>query len=124
MSKKRILIIDDEQDLVEMLKLRLESVGYEILDAYDGKTGLDKAKEEKPDLILLDLMLPKMDGYQLCRILKFDEEYKRIPIIMLTARAQEKDKDQGMTCGADEYVAKPFEPNELVTVIQKYLGSQ
>ena len=121
MSQKRILIVDDEKDLVDMLKLRLEAAGYEILEAYDGQEGLEKAKDEKPDLILLDLMLPKMDGYQLCRILKFDEDYKHIPIIMLTARAQQQDKQQGTTCGADEYVTKPFEPKELLSVIQKHI---
>lgn len=123
MNKKKVLIVDDEKDLVDMLKLRLESMGYDVLEAYDGKSGLDKAKEEKPDLIILDLMLPKMDGYQLCRILKFDEEYKNIPIVMLTARAQQKDKEQGVTCGANEYVTKPFEPKELVSVIHKLVGS-
>ena len=88
MPKKRILLIEDEADMVYALTLQLEAINCEVLSAADGQTGLDMARKEKPDLIILDLMLPKMDGYKICRMLKFDEKYKKIPIIMFTARAQ------------------------------------
>ena len=121
MSKK-ILVVDDEQDLVETVKFRLEASGFEVSSAYDGQEGLDKAKAEKPDLILLDLMLPKLDGYKVCRMLKFDEDYKHIPIIMLTARSQETDKTKGEAVGANKYMTKPWEWKELLAAINELLG--
>ena len=121
MNKKRILVVDDEVDLVNLVKMRLEANGYEAVGAYDGQEGLDKAKKEKPDLVILDLMLPKMDGYKVCRMLKFDEKYKKIPIIMFTARAQESDKKMGEEVGADAYITKPFEPEVLLTKIKELL---
>ncbi|MEI8350186.1 MAG: response regulator [Candidatus Omnitrophota bacterium] len=117
--KKRILIIDDEKDLVETVTFRLEANGYEVISAHDGFVGLDKARKEKPDLIILDLMLPKIDGYKVCRMLKFDEKYKHIPIIMFTARAQESDKKMGEETGANAYVTKPFDPQALLTKIKE-----
>ncbi|MCU0651882.1 MAG: response regulator [Candidatus Omnitrophica bacterium] len=122
MAKKRILLVDDEKDLVEMVKMRLEASGYEIIPAYDGQEGLEKARKEIPDLIILDIMLPKMDGYKVCRLLKFDEKYKKIPIIMFSARAQESDQSTGKEVGADGYIVKPFEPVALVNKIQEFLG--
>jgi len=107
---------------VETVTFRLEANGYEVLPAYDGQEGLDKARKEKPDLIILDLMLPKMDGYKVCRMLKFDEKYKKIPIIMFTARAQETDKEMGEEVGADAYITKPFEPQALLAKIEELLG--
>jgi len=121
MANKRILIVDDEKDLVSMIKMRLEASGYEALEAYDGQTALDKARQEKPDLIILDLMLPKMDGYMVCRMLKFDEKYKKIPIILFTARVQDSDKELGKEVGADAYITKPFEPNVLLAKIEELL---
>lgn len=118
---KRILVVDDEPDLVEMIKMRLEASGYEVIPAYDGKEALDKAKKEKPDLIILDLMLPKIDGYKVCRMLKFDEKYKKIPIIMFTARAQEQDIKLGKDVGGDAYITKPFEPQGLLAKIKELL---
>lgn len=118
-SKKRILLIEDEKDLLEMVRFRLEVSGYEVLAAYDGQEGLDKARKEKPDLIILDVMLPKMDGYKVCRMLKFDEKYKNIPIIMFTARAQDSDRKLGEEVGADGYVTKPFEPEVLLAKIKQ-----
>lgn len=119
---KKILVIDDERDLVETITFRLEAAGYKVITAGDGQEGLDKAREMKPDLILLDIMMPKMDGYQVCRFLKFDEEYKDIPIIMLTARGQESDKNTGKNVGADDYVTKPFDGGELLLKIKKLVG--
>ena len=121
MNKKRILIVDDERDIVETIQFMLESEGLECLLAYDGEDALLKARTENPDLILLDIMLPKMDGYKVCRLLKFDEKYKDIPIIMLTAKAQDVDKLMGKETGADEYVCKPFVMDELVRMIREHL---
>jgi len=119
---KKILLVDDEKDLVETLTLRLEANDYEVIPAYDGQDGLEKARKGKPDLIILDLMLPKMDGYKVCRMLKFDEKYKNIPIIMFTARVQESDKKMGEEVGANAYITKPFEPQVLLTKIKELLG--
>lgn len=123
MSAKKILVVDDESQLVDMVKMRLEANNYLVLTAYDGQEGLEKARKEKPDLIILDLMLPKMDGYKVCRMLKFDEKYKNIPIIMFTARAQESDKKMGEEVGADAYITKPFEPQALLDKIKELLKS-
>lgn len=121
MDKKRILIVDDEKDIVESIQFKLEFEGFECLAAFDGEEALLKAKKENPDLILLDVMLPKLNGYMICRSLKSDEKYKHIPIIMLTAKAQESDKFWGKETGADDYVTKPFEMEELIQKIQGYL---
>lgn len=118
---KKILIVDDEVDLVETLTFRLEAAGFEVISANDGMTGLDKAKKEKPELIILDVMMPKMDGFQVCRLLKFSETTKKIPIIMLTARTQETDKITGKGVGADLYMTKPFDGAELVKKISDIL---
>jgi DNA-binding response OmpR family regulator len=122
MSKKRILVVDDEVDLVETVRFSLELEGYDVLIAYNGEEALNQARKENPDLILLDLMLPKLDGYKVCRLLKFDERYKHIPILMLTAKTQEKDKATGMETGANEYIAKPFEMDELMKKVKGYLN--
>lgn len=118
---KKILIVDDEPDLVKGLPIILESKGYEVVLAYDGEEGLDKARKEKPDLIILDLMLPKMDGYMVCCLLKADTNYRRIPIIMFTAKAQEEDMKTGKEVGADAYITKPFEPQVLLGKIRELL---
>ncbi|MDP2924709.1 MAG: response regulator [Candidatus Omnitrophota bacterium] len=122
MDKKRILIVDDEKDLVEAVTFRLQANGYEVIVAHDGQEGLDKARKEEPDLIILDLMLPKIDGYKVCRMLKFDEKYKKIPIILFTARVQEEDKKLGQDVGADSYITKPFEPQVLITKLKELLN--
>jgi DNA-binding response OmpR family regulator len=122
MPKKRILIVDDESDLIELVKLRLEANGYEVMVAGDGQSGLDKARAEKPDLIVLDVMLPKIDGYKVCRMLKFDEKYRHIPIIMFTARAQESDRKTGEQVGADAYITKPFDPAALLLKMNDLLN--
>ena len=118
---KKILIVDDEKDLVEIMKLGLAPLGYEIFEAYDGSEGLEKARQIKPDLIILDLMLPKMDGYQVCRMLKFDINYKHIPIILLTARASKKDVQMGEEAGANAFITKPFKHEVLKEKIESLL---
>jgi two-component system alkaline phosphatase synthesis response regulator PhoP len=122
MSQKKILVVDDEVDLVETIRFPLEMEGFNVLVSYNGEDALNQARKEKPDMILLDLMLPKLDGYKICRLLKFDERYKHIPILMLTAKTQEKDKLLGKETGADEYITKPFEIDELIKKVKKYLN--
>jgi DNA-binding response OmpR family regulator len=122
MSPKKILVVDDEVDLVETVRFPLEMEGFDVLVSYNGEDALSQARKEKPDLIILDLMLPKLDGYKVCRLLKFDERYKHIPILMLTAKTQEKDKILGMETGADEYITKPFEMDYLMEKVKAYLN--
>jgi len=122
MSQKKILVVDDEVDLVETIRFPLEMEGFNVLVSYNGEDALNQARKEKPDLILLDLMLPKLDGYKVCRLLKFDERYKDIPILMLTAKTQEKDKLLGKETGANEYITKPFDIDELMKKVKVYLS--
>lgn len=124
MKSQKILIIDDELDLIETIRFPLELEGYQVLVAHNGEDGLNLARKENPDLILLDLMLPKLDGYKVCRFLKFDERYKHIPILMLTARSQEKDRLLGKETGADEYITKPFDLEDLIHKVQKYISKE
>ena len=122
MDPKKILVVDDEVDLVNTIRFSLEMEGYTVLVSYNGEDALNQAQKENPDLILLDIMLPKLDGYKVCRLLKFDEKYKHIPILMLTAKTQEKDKTLGMETGADEYITKPFDIDELMEKVKSYLS--
>jgi len=122
MGPKKILVVDDEVDLVETVRFPLELEGYNVLVSYNGEDALSQARKERPDLIILDLMLPKLDGYKVCRLLKFDERYKHIPILMLTAKTQEKDKILGMETGADEYITKPFEIDDLLRKVKAHLN--
>ncbi|MFA5089036.1 MAG: response regulator [Candidatus Omnitrophota bacterium] len=121
MSKKRILLVEDEKDMVYAVKMQLEINGFEVLTAGDGQEALEKARHDRPDLMILDIMLPKINGNKVCRMLKFDEKYKKIPIIMLTARVQESDKKMGYEVGADAYITKPFEPQVLLEKIKELL---
>ena len=121
-SSKRILIVEDENDVVDLLTLNLRKAGgFLISKAGDGATGLTKARAEKPDLIILDLMLPKIPGLEVCKILKSEAATRHIPILMLTARAEEIDRVVGLECGADDYVTKPFSPREIVLRIKAIL---
>ena len=119
---KKILIVDDEKDIVETLSFMLKAKGFECIPAYDGEEGLKLAKSENPDLVILDIMMPKINGYKICRLLKFDNKYKNIPIIMVTARSQDEDKIIGEETGADEYITKPFEFSSVLEKINKYLA--
>ena len=121
MDKKKILIVDDEKDLVETVVFQLQISGYDAIVAYDGQEGLDKARKEKPDLIILDIMLPKMDGYKVCGLLKNDSRYTKIPIIMFTAKAQESDIKLAKEVGAEAYITKPFEEEILLGKIKELL---
>mgnify|MGYP000719919803 FL=1 len=118
---KKILIVDDEQDIVESLKFVLEASDFTCYCAYNGEDGLRLAKELVPDLIILDVMMPKINGFKISRLLKYDAKYKNIPILMVTARTQEEDKLIGEETGADEYITKPFELEEVVKKVEQYL---
>ncbi len=121
---KKILIVDDEQDIVESIKFVLEASDYTCYTAFDGEEGLKLAKEIVPDLIILDVMMPKINGFKISRLLKFDNKYKNIPILMITARSQQEDKLIGEETGADEYITKPFDLNEVLNIVDKYLGKK
>ena len=118
---KKILIVDDEQDIVESLKFVLETADYLCYCAYNREDGLKLAKELMPDLIILDVMMPKINGYKISRLLKYDKKYQNIPILMITARSQEEDKLIGEETGADEYITKPFELDTVVDKVNQYL---
>lgn len=121
-GKPRILIVDDEPDLVAVLRMGLQMEGFEVLDAADGEEGLKRAQQERPDLMLLDLMLPRMDGYQVCRTLKFDARYKNMPIFILSARPGERDKRLALEVGADLFISKPYDLKDLVGKIRARLS--
>jgi DNA-binding response OmpR family regulator len=121
--RARVLVVDDEPDLVRILQFGLQSAGYVVESASDGQEGLKKAREIKPDIILLDLMLPKLDGYKVCRLLKFDERYKQIPIIILSARTQEGDQALALEMGANRFVTKPYEFSEILGLVEELLKS-
>lgn len=119
--KYTVLIADDESDIVETLQFMLESEGFEVLTAYDGEEALKLARTAFPDIILLDVMMPKINGYKVSRLLKFDKKFQNIPILMITARSQEEDKLIGEETGADEYITKPFEITQVIDLINMYL---
>ena len=120
--KKKILVVDDEKDLTALVSLHMKMAGFEVLTASNGEKALDLSREEKPDLIILDLMLPKIDGWQVCERLRQDIATQDIPVIMLTARAETEDKLKGFEAGADDYVTKPFSPRELVARVKRVLA--
>lgn len=121
MSKEKILIVDDEKDLVMLVKYNLEKDGYKVETAYNGEDALFLARKARPALIILDLMLPGIDGLEVCKRLKVDPELANVAIIMLTAKGEEADITLGIKLGADDYVTKPFSPKELVARVQAVL---
>jgi DNA-binding response OmpR family regulator len=121
MAKKRVLVIDDEHDFVEILRVILEDKNYEVTVAYDGEEGLEKAEREKPDLIILDINMPKIKGFDVCRKLKIDKNFKDIPIIMLSAAFQPSDIKFAVAMGADAYLTKGSENHVLLEKIQELL---
>jgi two-component system phosphate regulon response regulator PhoB len=118
---KRVLIVEDEVDIADLIMFNLQRAGYEVLKAHDGIAGTETAIRERPDLIVLDLMLPGRDGYSVFREIRRDARTSRIPVIMLTARAQTEDRIQGLEAGADDYLTKPFSPKELVLRVNAIL---
>ncbi|PKM81648.1 MAG: DNA-binding response regulator [Firmicutes bacterium HGW-Firmicutes-14] len=121
MSRPLILVVDDESHIVELVRFNLEKGGYRVIEANDGISACNLAKQEKPDLIILDVMLPGMDGLEVCRMIQKDAETSDIPIIMLTARSEEIDKILGLEIGADDYITKPFSPRELLARVKARL---
>jgi two-component system alkaline phosphatase synthesis response regulator PhoP len=124
MAHERILVVDDDREVVRLLKAYLEKANYQVLVAIDGETALHTLRREKPDLILLDLMLPDRNGYEITRLVKRDPNLERIPIIMLTARVDDADKIAGLELGADDYVTKPYNPREVVARVRARLRGQ
>ena len=120
--KKKILVIEDEPHISKLVKVVLEKKGFEVIQAFVGREGLQKAKSEKPDLIILDVMMPKMDGFEVAKILGAAKETKEIPIIMLSSAAQFKDKIKGIESGAVDYLTKPFDNKELLEKVKECLG--
>jgi DNA-binding response OmpR family regulator len=117
-----VLAADDDEDILELIVFRLERSGYTVLQARDGAQALELARTSKPDLAVLDVMIPKIGGFELTRLLREDESTTRMPIILLTARTQEADVQRGFAVGADDYIRKPFSPQELSARVQAILG--
>lgn len=123
MAKKKILIIEDEKGIAEDIAVRLEVEGFQVVNAYDGKTGVDNAREKNPDLILLDVLLPKIDGFEVCKILKSSPKTEKIPILMLTSLSAVGDVEKAFDAGVNDYLTKPFEYDRLLKKIRKLLPS-
>lgn len=121
MTRQRILVVDDDKDIVRLLRGYLEQGGYDVVAAYDGRTALHIVRAERPDLLILDLMLPDQDGWDITRIIRRDDALASLPILMLTARIDDVDKILGLELGADDYVTKPFNPREVVARVRALL---
>jgi len=126
-TKGKILVVDDEPDIVDMLRMMLESASYEVVSAYDGKEGIEKAKKEKPDAVVLDLMMPGMDGFEACKEMKQDADLKDIPVLVLTAISRHFSdtkyaRNMGLDLVSDDYIDKPVDPNVLLNRIAGFLG--
>ena len=122
MAKGKILVVDDEIYIVHILDFSLGMEGYEVVTALDGEQALEKARTEHPDLIVLDIMMPKLDGYETCKMLKAEAETRNIPVILLSAKGRNVDQKVGFEVGADDYITKPFSPRKLVERINSILG--
>lgn len=122
--KQRVLVVDDEPDTVELIEFNLKNAGYEIITAEDGAEALRKARSTEPDLIILDLMLPELDGLQVCKLLRNEPTTAKIPVLMLTAKAAEVDRILGLELGARDYVTKPFSPRELILRVRNLLAPE
>ena len=122
MSKGRILVVDDEIYIVHILDFSLGMEGYEVITALDGEAALEKVKSEQPDLIVLDIMMPKLDGYEVCKVIKGNPDTSHIPVILLSAKGRNVDQKMGFDVGADDYITKPFSPRKLVERINQLLG--
>jgi DNA-binding response OmpR family regulator len=117
-----VLVADDDQDILELVALRLESAGYDVVRAADGEEAVRIAAESKPDLAVLDVMMPRLDGYDVTRRIRADEATSRTPVILLTARVEDTDVARGLEAGADDYLKKPFNPQELRARVEAILG--
>ena len=122
--KSTILIVDDETYILNILDFSLDSEGFEVVTAADGEQALFRTDELQPDLIILDVMMPKLDGFEVCRAIKAKQETKDIPVILLSAKDSEKDKRKGKEAGCDRYMTKPFSPLRLIETVQELLGTR
>ena len=122
MSKGKILVVDDEIYIVHILDFSLGMEGYEVITALDGEQALERLKADKPDLVVLDIMMPKLDGYEVCKAIKSSPETRHIPVILLSAKGRNVDQKLGFDVGADDYITKPFSPRKLVERINQLLG--
>lgn len=122
-DRYRVLVVDDEPDVLLLCRVNLEFEGYEVIEACDGEQAMTRVREERPHVILLDVMMPKMDGWQVLAALKEDPELKDIPVVMLTAKVQDQDQIRGWSSGAAEYITKPFSPLALSQVLQDVLDN-
>jgi two-component system, OmpR family, alkaline phosphatase synthesis response regulator PhoP len=122
MSKGKILVVDDEIYIVHILDFSLGMEGYEVVTALDGEQALERVASEKPDLIVLDIMMPKLDGYEVCRAVKSNPATRNVPVILLSAKGRNVDQKMGFDVGADDYITKPFSPRKLVERINQLLG--
>lgn len=122
MAMGKVLVVDDEVYILHILDFSLGAEGFEVITANNGELAIEKAKQEKPDLIVLDIMMPVLDGYETCRRLKRESETKNIPVVLLTAKGRDVDKRLGYEVGAVDYIVKPFSPNRLIERIQEILG--
>jgi len=123
-AHKKILVADDEEDIKMVLQMYLENCGFEVVTAFDGLDAVSKIQETQPDLILMDIMMPVIDGIEVTRQIKSSEDTKGIPVVMLTAAAQSTMVEKAMAAGASDYIAKPFEPETVLATIQKILGAE
>ena len=121
-SAKKILVVEDNLEMRNIISIRLEINGYKVISAEDGQQALDITKKENPDLLILDLMLPKITGFEVCRMLKFDDKYKKLPIIILSALDQQDDREKAVQSGADAYFIKPFDLELLLSKIKSLTG--
>ena len=119
----KILVVDDEPDILEVARIILEKKGYGVITAKDGNEALEKVSASKPDLIILDIIMPRKSGLEVCKILKSDPETASIPILMFTVLGRNRDREQGLKAGADDYLVKPFSAEELVNIIKKHLAT-
>ena len=117
-----ILLVDDDPDYIKVISARLQTRGYEVLTAFDGRAGLEAAQAKRPALIILDLLLPRLNGYEVCTLLKQDTRHHRIPIIIFSGKTERKDREMALSCGADAYITKPYTADELFQQISRLLG--
>ena len=122
MSKGKVLVVDDEIYIVHILDFSLGMEGYEVITALDGEQALERMKSERPDLVVLDIMMPKLDGYEVCKAIKSNPATKQTPVILLSAKGRNVDQKLGFDVGADDYITKPFSPRKLVERINQLLG--
>jgi len=122
MKKGKILVVDDEVNITQILEFSIGSEGFEVITAQNGEEAIERARRERPDLIILDIMMPKIDGYEACRILKANPLTKNIPVLLLTAKGRDIDRRLGYEVGATDYIVKPFSPNKLIERIHRLLS--